>query len=431
MKIRIRGGRVIDPAQRIDAVIDICLAEQHIAALGTAADFHADLVIDATNLVVCPGLIDLRAALREPGQEHKGDIASETAAAAAGGITTVCVPPDTIPIIDTPAVAELIKVRADQAGLARVLPLGALTKGLGGEQISAMGALKNAGCVGMSNGLRPINNSLILRRAMEYAANFGLTVFLHPQDYWLAAGGCAHEGIIADQLGLPGIPVAAETVALTRVLLLAEQDGVRVHFPLLSAGRSVEMLAAAQARGLPVSADVAIHQLHLTEIDIADFNAQCHVLPPFRSVADRAQLRLGCLNGVISAICSDHQPHEPDAKLAPFSETESGISGVETLLALGLDLVHKGIFNLPTLIAQLTWQPAQILGQPYGTLRVGASADICIFDPERRWTVDATRFTSRGHNTPFHGRELRGQVVRTIFAGKTVFALFSTQQTLC
>jgi len=422
-RIRIHGGRVIDPAQKLDTVIDVCIADKQVVALGNAPEFIADEVINAADLVVCPGLVDLRVALREPGQEHKGDIASETAAAAAGGVTTVCVPPDTMPIIDTPAVAELIKVRADQADQAWVLTLGALTRGLAGEQISAMGALKNAGCVGVSNGLRPINNTLILRRAMEYAANFGLTVVLHPQDYWLGGGGCAHEGMIADQLGLPGIPVAAETVAVARALLLAEQDGVRVHFTLLSAGRSVEMIAAAQARGLSVTADVAIHQLHLTEVDIADFNAQCHVLPPLRSIADRELLRAGCASGVISAICSDHQPHESDAKLAPFSETEPGISGVETLLSLGLSLVQEKILDLPVLIERLTWGPAQILGQSTGTLRVGTRADVCIFDPEQLWTVDAARFRSRGHNTPFHGRKLRGRVVRTIFAGKTVFQI--------
>jgi len=422
-RIRIHGGRVIDPAQKLDTVIDVCIADKQVVALGNAPEFIADEVINAADLVVCPGLVDLRVALREPGQEHKGDIASETAAAAAGGVTTVCVPPDTMPIIDTPAVAELIKVRADQADQAWVLTLGALTRGLAGEQISAMGALKNAGCVGVSNGLRPINNTLILRRAMEYAANFGLTVVLHPQDYWLGTGGCAHEGMIADQLGLPGIPVAAETVAVARALLLAEQDGVRVHFTLLSAGRSVEMIAAAQARGLSVTADVAIHQLHLTEVDIADFNAQCHVLPPLRSIADRELLRAGCASGVISAICSDHQPHESDAKLAPFSETEPGISGVETLLSLGLSLVQEKILDLPVLIERLTWGPAQILGQSTGTLRVGTRADVCIFDPEQLWTVDAARFRSRGHNTPFHGRKLRGRVVRTIFAGKTVFQI--------
>ncbi|CAK0778790.1 Dihydroorotase-like protein [Gammaproteobacteria bacterium] len=427
-RIRIRGGRVIDPSQGLDEILDICLADKRVVALGEAPDFQADEVIDATGLVVCPGLVDLRVHLREPGQEHKGTIASETAAAAAGGITTVCVPPDTVPIIDTPAVAELIKVRANQSDKAWVLTLGALTKGLAGEQISEMAALQTAGCVGVSNGLRQINNTLILRRAMEYAATFGLTVFLHPQDPWLSASGCAHEGVISERLGLPGIPVAAETVAVTRALVLAEQDGIRIHFTMLSAARSVEMLAEAQARGLPVTADVAIHQLHLTELDIADFNAQCHVLPPLRSQYDRDILRVACASGVVSAICSDHQPHEPDAKLAPFCETEPGISGLETLLPLGLRLVHNGILDLSTLISRLSWQPSSILGQPYGTLQIGARADVCLFDLERRWTLDAARLISRGHNTPFHGWELKGRVIHTLMEGRRVFDLEDIHQ---
>ncbi|CAK0771714.1 Dihydroorotase-like protein [Gammaproteobacteria bacterium] len=420
-RIRIRGGRVIDPSQGLDSILDVCLADKRIVALGEALDFVADEVIDATSLVVCPGLVDLRVHLREPGQEHKATIASETMAAAASGITTVCVPPDTVPPIDTPAVAELIKIRADQSGKTRVLTLGALTKGLAGEQITEMAALKKAGCVGVNNGLRPINNTLILRRAMEYAATFGLTVFLHPQDSWLSNGGRTHEGIIADWLGLPGIPVAAETIAVARALVLAEQDGVRVHFTLLSAARSVDMVAEAQARGLPITADVAIHQLYLTELDIADFNAQCHVMPPFRSMRDRDSLRAACASGVVSAICSDHQPHDPDAKLAPFCETEPGISGLETLLPLGLRLVNDGILDLSTLIARLSWQPARILGQPYGTLQPEARADVCIFDPNRHWTLDSTRLISRGHNTPFHGWKLRGRVIHTIMEGKRVF----------
>jgi len=422
-RIRIRGGRVVDPSQGLDRILDVCLADKRITALGEAPDFQADEVIDATGLVVCPGLVDLRVHLREPGQEHKGTIGSETAAAAAGGITTVCVPPDTVPIIDTPAVAELIRIRADQSDKAWVLSLGALTKGLAGEQISEMAALQKAGCVGMSNGVRPVNNTLILRRAMEYAANFDLTVFLYAQDPWLSAGGCAHEGMISAQLGLPGIPVAAETVAVSRALVLAEQDGIRIHFILLSAARSVEMVAEAQARGVSVTADVAIHQLHLTELDIANFDAQCHVLPPLRSRYDRDMLRVACAGGIVSAICSDHQPHEPDAKLAPFCETEPGISGLETLLPLGLRLVHDGIFDLSTLISRLSWQPSRILGQPYGTLQVGARADVCLFDLERPWTVDAARLISRGHNTPFHGWKLRGRVIHTLMEGKRVFDL--------
>ncbi len=422
-RIRIRGGRLVDPSQGLDALLDVCLADKRVVALGTAPDFQAEEEIDATGLVVCPGLVDLRASLREPGQEHKGTISSETHAAAAGGITTVCCGPDTLPVIDTPAVAELIKVRADQADKAWVLTLGALTKGLAGEQITEMAALQKAGCVGVSNGTKPVNNTLILRRAMEYAATFGIPVFLHPQDPWLAQGGCAHEGPVATRLGLPGIPVAAEAVAVARALVLAEQEGVRIHFTLLSAARSVEMVAQAQARGVAVTADVSMHQLHLTELDIADFNAQCHVMPPLRSQRDRDALRRGVANGVVGAICSDHQPHEADAKLAPFCETEPGISSLETLLPLGLRLVEERLLDLSALIARLSWQPAQILGIPFGTLRVGSRADVCVFDPTCHWQLDAAQLVSQGHNTPFHGWELRGRVKHTLMEGKRVFDL--------
>lgn len=420
-RLRIHDGRVVDPSQGLDTVADLFIADGCIQAIGELAGFEADQAIDATGLVVCPGLIDLRAHLREPGQEHKATIASEVRAARAGGITTLCMPPDTDPVLDNPAVAELIRTRADAVGTTRVLPVGALTQELEGEVLAEMAALKAAGCVAVSNGLRPLANTLVWRRAMEYAATFGLTVFIHPRDPWLAKKGCAHEGPVATRLGLPGIPVAAETAALAQSLVLLQQTGAKVHYFLLSSAQAVSMIAGARRRGLPVTGDTSAHHLHLTDMDIIGFDANAHVQPPLRSGSDRDGLRRGIANDTLSAICSDHQPHEADAKLVPFCVTEPGLSALETLLPLSLRLVDDGLMDLSAVIAKLTAGPAEILGQPLGTLAVGATADVCIFDPERYWTVDAERLLSAGHNTPFDGWELRGQVTHTLFGGRLVF----------
>ena len=421
MQIRIRGGRVIDPASGTDAVHDLYVADGRIVAWDQAPDgFRVDREIQADGLIVCPGLVDLGVRLREPGQEHKATIASETRAAAAGGITTLCCPPDTDPIIDTPAVAALIQQRATQVGHARVLPLGALTQKLEGNQLSEMAALKQAGCVGVSNTLRPLASNLVLRRAMEYAATFDLTIFLHSEDPALRNTGCVHEGIVSARLGLPGIPEAAETAAVARDLALIEHTGVRAHFCRLSTARAMQMVARAQHDGLPVTADVSAHHLHLTDQDIADFDSQCHVLPPLRTRKDRDELRAGVARSVITAICSDHQPHEPDAKLAPFTATEPGISALETLLPLSLSLVDEGVLPLMDLLARLTAGPARVLGIDAGTLRVGAAADICIFDPNCEWRLDANTMLSRGRNTPFLGRRLKGRVLYTLLEGKVV-----------
>ncbi|HEY9147776.1 MAG TPA: dihydroorotase, partial [Gammaproteobacteria bacterium] len=407
----IRGGRIIDPANQIDRVADLYLDQGRIVAIGTAPQgFDEDEVIDAAGQIVCPGIVDLQARLREPGQKHKGSIASETAAAAAAGVTTLCCPPDTQPVIDTPAVAEQIRRRAAAAGLANVLPIGALTQGLEGEQLAAMQALSSAGCVVMGNARRAIHSTLIQRRALEYAATLGLTVFISAEDPWLGADGCAHEGAVSTRLGLPGIPECAEVIALGRDLMLVEQTGIRAHFGQLSSARSVAMIAEARAKGLPVSADVSAHQLFLTEMDISDYNSLCHVRPPLRTQRDRDGLRQALGSGVISAICSDHQPHDRDAKLAPFAVTEPGISALETLLPLTLRLVDEGVIGLSEAIARLTWQPAEILGVEAGRLSIGSPADICIFDPQQQWSVSEESLVSAGKNTPFLGWELRGRV---------------------
>lgn len=421
-RLSILNGRLIDPASGLDRVLDLHLSGGRIVALGDAPPgFSAERSFDASGLTVCPGLVDLCARLREPGLEHKGTIASETRAAAAGGITTLCCPPDTDPVVDTPAVAQLIRRRAKTRGHARVMPVGALTKGLAGQQITEMAALKEAGCPVVGHADRPIRNTRVQRRALEYAATFGLTSFLHPADHDLSEGGLVHEGRVGTQLGLPGIPEAAETVALARDLALAEQTGARVHFRGLSTARATEMLAEARARGIAASADVSAHQLFLTEEDLFGFAAEAHLVPPLRTARDRDALRAAVASGAISAICSDHRPHEPDAKLAPFPQTRPGISALETLLSLVLELVEAGVMDLARALSTVTYNPAKILGRSVGQIAVGARADLCLFDPSARWVPSAENWLSRGQNTPFFGRELCGQVRYTISNGRLVY----------
>ena len=421
-KISIRNGRLVDPANGIDAESDLHIADGRIAAVGPApAGFRADRTLDARGQIVCPGLVDLCARLREPGLEHKATIASETAAAAAAGITTLCCPPDTQPVIDTPAVAQLVAQTAERHGNARVIPAGALTQHLAGETISEMAALKHAGCHVMSHADRPIKNTLVQRRAMEYATTYGLTIFLRPEDKHLRDQGCVHEGRVATRLGLPGIPEAAETVALARDLALAEQTGASVHFRCLSTRRATQMLAEAVGRGIQASADVSVHQLFLTEEDIGAFDSNCHVTPPLRTSEDRDALRTAVARGNLAAICSDHRPHEEDAKLAPFPATAPGISALETLLPLVLRLVAEEVLDLTTAIARITVGPAQILHLPLGQLDPGRVADVCIFDPGARWVLSEATLVSEGRNTPFLGQELVGRVSWTLLAGRVVF----------
>jgi dihydroorotase len=423
MSLHIQGGHLVDPANGVDALTDLFVdARGFIVGVGKApAGFVAERMLDARGRIVCPGLVDLRARLREPGLEYKATIESETRAAVAAGITTLACPPDTHPVIDTPAMAQMIQSRAWRFGLAFIHPIGALTQNLEGKLLTDMEALDEAGCVGVTNALAPVTDTLVMRRAMEYAASFDLTVFLQSQDPWLAGNGCVHEGEVGTRLGLPGIPEAAETVGVARDLALIEQTGVRAHFCGLSSARAAAMITEARARGLAVSADVAAHHLHLTEHDIGQFNTQCHVLPPLRARRDRDGLRAALKSGVISAICSDHQPHEPDAKLAPFAEAEPGISGLETLLPLTLRLVDEGLLTLADAVALLTHKPADILGVDAGELGVGATADVCVFDPAVTWTLTEGSLVSRGRNTPFLGWQLRGRVTHTLVGGKLVF----------
>jgi len=421
-RIRIAGGRLIDPHNQVDEIVDLYLADGRVAAIGNAPDgFVAETEINAAELCVIPGLIDLCARLREPGQEFKANISSECRAAAASGITTLCCPPDTVPIIDTPAVIEMIHHRARQTGAARVVGLGALTRNLDGEHLSEMAALKQAGCIGVSNALTPMASTLVQRRAFEYAATFDLTVFLHADDAALSSGGCMHEGYVSTRLGLPGIPEAAETVAVARDLALIQQTGVRAHFGRLTTRRAVRMVARAQFDGIPVTADVAIPNLYLTELDVIDFNPDYHFIPPLRTQEDRDGLRESLRSGALSAICSDHQPHEADAKLAPFPATEAGASGLDSLLPLTLKLAQENHLLPGEAIARVTSGPASILNLPYGELGVGRVADICIFNPDTTWRLDKNSMRSQGKNTPFRGWEMPGQVRYTLRDGDIIF----------
>ncbi len=421
MNITISGGRIFD-GRDAGRVADVHVADRRIVTVGAApAGFVADEVFDARGKVVAPGLIDTQARLREPGEDHTGSMESELSAAVRGGVTMVCVPPDTYPPIDTPAMANMIRQRVDAVGLARVFPVGALTVGLEGERLTDMGSLHQGGCTLISNSDRAILNTLVMRRAMQYASTFGITVVLNSQDPWLVGNGCVHEGEIATRLGLPVIPEAAETVGVARDLALIETTGIRAHFACLSSARAVAMVADAQRRGLQVTASVTAHHLHLCESDVGVFNTQCKVMPPLRSARDRDALRQAVADGVVSVICSDHQAHGKDAKLAPFSEAASGIAGIETLLGLTMKLVREGVLELGAALAALTVNPARLLGIEHGAIEEGAGADLCIFDPDRAWTLREEPMVSRGANTPFLDTELYGRVAATLVAGRFVY----------
>ncbi len=422
-RLLIENGLLLDPVTQSVKTSSLYIADGDIVAIDRQPDgFDADQTIDASGLIVSPGLVDLCARLREPGLEFKADISSETRAAASAGVTTLCCPPDTDPVIDEPAVVELIHHKAATAAKTRVVTLGALTRGLEGQLLSEMDALRKAGCVGVSNSRKPVANTLILRRAYAYAANSGITVFIEPDEHWLSMGGCAHDGPVATRLGLQGIPVSAETVAISRALELVQETGVRAHFGRLSSAQGVDLIRRAKDCGMRITADVSAHQLFLNEMDINSFNSMCHVLPPLRSQRDMEALRQGVKEGVIDAICSDHQPHEPDAKQAPFAATEPGISAIETLLPLALRLVHEQIVPTYTALSMLSTQPATILGIDTGVIAAGKPADLCIYDPELEWQLDSANLVSRGKNTPFEGWLFKGKVRHTIIGGSPVYS---------
>ena len=420
--IAIVNGRVVDPAGGTEANADLFVAEGAIAAVGKAPKgFRADRTIDATGLVVAPGLVDLNARLREPGLEHKATLDSELRAAVAGGVTRLACPPDTDPPLDEPGLVEMLRQRARRARRAHVHPVGALSAGLLGTTLTEMGELADAGCVAFSQGDVPLADTQVLLRAMQYAATFGHRVWLRPQDAHLARGGVAHDGEIATRLGLPAIPACAETIALGTILALARETGVRLHVQRLSTAAGVAMVRAAKRDGMPVTCEVAAHHLHLCDIDIGWFDSQSRLDPPLRGTSDRAALRAGLADGTIDVVSSDHAPVDDDGKQLPFGEAESGATGLELLLPLTLKWAREDRIALPAALARVTTLPASILGVAAGRLDVGEAADLCVFDPEAWWRVERRALASQGRNTPFLGHEVPGRVRYTLVDGAVVY----------
>ena len=422
MKIHIKNGRVVDPINQLDSKLDVYIGAGKILALGTApAGFIANQTIDASNLIVCPGLVDLSARLREPGEEYKATLVSELQAAVAGGVTSLACPPDTDPVLDEPGLVKMLKHRAKQLNLAHVYPLGALTRQLQGVVLAEMGELREAGCVGFSQANIAITDTQVLWRAMEYAATFGYTLFLHAEDAFLAKDGVAHDGEVASRLGLKGIPSSAEALALAGLLRIAKETGAKLHISRLSTAEGVAMIRDAKKQGLPISCDVSTNQLHLTEHDLAYFDSNCHLKPPLRSQRDKAAIRAGLKDSTIDAICSDHTPVDDDGKLAPFAEAEIGASGLELLLTLTLKWADQEKVSLVHALGLISASSAKILGIPAGQLSVNSDADICIFDPSLYWKVEAGNLKSQGKNSPFTGLEMAGKVKYTLVNGQLVY----------
>jgi len=421
LKIEINGGRIIDPAQALDRVATVYVADGVIAAVAHApSGWRADRVIDAAQCVVAPGFVDLAARLREPGLEHKATLESELAAAAAGGVTSLACPPDTDPPLDEPGLVEMLKHRARSINRAHVYPIGALTLGLRGETLTEMSELAEAGCIAFSHADAPLPDTQMLFRAMQYAGTFGHRVWLRPQDAHLARGGVAHDGEVATRLGLPAIPVSAETIALGTIFALVRETGVGVHLCRLSSASGVAMVRAAKAEGLPVTCDVAAHHLHLCDVDIGWFDPLANLMPPLRGTRDRDALRAGVADATIDAICSDHAPVDDDGKQVPFGEAEPGATGLEMLLPLMLKWATEMNVPISRAIESVTTAPASIIGLPTPTLRPGAAADCCIFAPSAAWTVQRDSLRSQGKNTPFLGIELLGRVRYTLLDGQLV-----------
>ncbi|HQV87675.1 MAG TPA: dihydroorotase [Nitrosomonas sp.] len=422
MKIHIKNGRLIDPKNGIDAVRDVFIAKGKIIAIGMPPDeFQASRIIDAQSFIVCPGLVDLSVRLREPGLEYKATLESEMGAAVAGGVTSFACPPDTDPPLDEPGLVEMLKHRAKNLNQAHVYPIGALTQGLRGERLTEMAELNDAGCIvfGQPDGLLP--NLRVLMQAMRYASTFDFSVWLRPQEISLTNDGVAHDGEVATRLGLPTVPVCAETVALSNIILLTKETGVRVHLCRISSAEGLAMIRAAKQQGLPMTCDVTINHIHLSDMDIGFFDSNCHLMPPLRSSGDRDALRNGLLDGTIDAICSDHAPVDEDAKLLPFGLSEIGATGVELLLPLTLKWGMEMRLPMLKVLAKITSDPAEILGIDAGHLSVGSAADICIFDPEHYWKVTSSAILSQGKNTPFLGMELPGGIKYTLVNGHIVY----------
>jgi len=424
MNIHIKGGRLIDPHNGIDAQQDLFISDKHVVAVGTAPQgFVADQVIDAGGLIVIPGLVDVAARLREPGYEYRATLESEMDAAMAGGVTSLSCPPDTDPPLDEPGLVEMLKHRARLLNQARVFPVGALTYGLKGAELTEMIELTEAGCKAFGHADAALIDTRVLMRAMQYAATFGYRVWMRPQDSYLARNGVAHDGEVSTRLGLPPIPVVAETTALATMLQLARETGVKLHICRISSAAGVELIRTAKREGLPVTCDVSMNHVHLTEMDIGFFDSNCHLMPPLRSLRDKAALRAGLCDGTIDAVCSDHSPVDDDAKQLPFAEAEAGATGMELLLPLLLKWAEEDKVSLPDALRRVTINPAQLLGVKMGHLSVGAHADVCVFDPKSTWKVEPAVLKSQGKNTPFNGYTMQGRVRHTIVEGRLAYSL--------
>ena len=428
MKILIKNGRVINPASGFDQVADLAIAAGRIVSIGAVpADFAPNKTIDASGCVVAPGLVDLSVRLREPGHEHEGMLESELAAAVAGGVTSLVCPPDTDPVLDEPGLVEMLKFRAEKLHQSRVFPLGALTRGLRGTALTPMVQLTEAGCVGFSQAEVPLEDTQVLQRALQYAASFGFTVWLRPQDMHLGKGVAA-SGALATRLGLPGVPVAAETIALHTIFELMRATGARVHLCRISSAAGLALVARAKADGLNVSCDVSINSLHLTDTDIGYFDSRMRLDPPLRQQRDRDALRQGLLDGTVDALVSDHSPVDEDAKTLPFAEAEPGATGLELLLGLACKWGDDSGAGLLRALAVLTSEPARVLGSSLGTLQAsagqlikGGAADVCVFNPNQSWTVEPSALRSQGKHTPFSGYELPVRVRWTVVGGQLAY----------
>ncbi len=428
MKILIKGGRVVDPASGTDQLADVAVAAGHVLAIGRLpADFSPGRTIDASDCVVMPGLVDLAVRLREPGHEHANSLMSEMAAAVAGGVTSLVCPPDTDPVLDEPGLVEMLKFRSERLHQSRVYPLGALTRGLRGEVLTEMVELTQAGCVGFGQADVPLPNIQILLRALQYASTFGYCVWLRPQDRDLGTGVVA-SGPLATRMGLSGIPVAAETIALFTIIELMRSSGARVHLCRISSAAGLELVRQAKREGLPLTCDVSINSLHLVDTDIGYFDSRSHLIPPLRQQRDRDALRLALADGTIDALVSDHSPVDDDDKTLPFAESEAGASGVELLLGLALKWADESGVPLQRALAAVTSEPARILAASAGALNSGAGrlavggiADLCVFNPQQEWTIDAQSLRSQGKHTPFSGYALQARVRATLVGGHIAF----------
>jgi len=428
MKLLIKNGRVMDPASGLDEVCDVTVAAGRIVSLNnTAADFAPNKTIDARGCIVAPGLIDLSARLREPGYEHEGMLESELAAAVAGGVTSLVCPPDTDPVLDEPGLVEMLKFRAEKLHQSRVFPLGALTRGLKGEALTEMVQLTESGCVGFSQAEVPLANTQVLMRALQYAATFGYTVWLRPQEMHLGQGVAA-SGALATRLGLSGVSVAAETVALHTIFELMRATGARVHLCRISSAQGVALVAQAKAQGLAVTCDVSINSLHLTDVDIGYFDSRMRLNPPLRQQRDRDAIRQGLADGTIDALVSDHTPVDEDAKTLPFAEAEPGATGLELLLGLACKWGSDSPAGMARALAVLTSEPARVLGNALGTLQASAGrlvkggvADVCVFDPGSDWLVEPASLRSQGKHTPFSGYQLPARVRWTLVGGQVAY----------